>query len=56
MEKLRLGMISDYSNHNCVNKAYQDFVAKSLSAVYPVPPIKHFRKKSDTKPWFGSDV
>ena len=47
---------SDYSNHTCVNDAYQYFVAKFLSAVDSVAPIRTLRVKYNTKPRFDIDV
>ena len=40
VDKLRLIKFPDYSNHACVNNAYQDFVAKFLSAAKFVSPIR----------------
>ena len=33
VDKLRSIKFPDYSNHTCVNHAYQDFITKFLSAV-----------------------
>ena len=46
----------DYSNHNCVSDAYQDFVTKLLPAVGFVSPIRTLRVKSHTKPWLDKDA
>ena len=56
VDKLRSIKFPDYSNHTCVNHAYQDFVTKFLSAVDSVLPIRTLRVKSNTKPWFDIDV
>ena len=56
VDKLRSIKFPDYSNHTCVNHAYQDFVTKFLSAVDFVLPIRTLRVKSNTKPWFDIDV
>ena len=50
VNKLRLINFPDYSGHNCVNDAYQDFVTKVLSTVDSVSPIGLQRVKSNTKP------
>ena len=52
VEKLRSTEFPDYSNHNCVNNAYQDFASKFLYAVDSVAPIRTIRVKSNRKPWF----
>ena len=52
MDELRSIKFPDYSNHTCVNHAYQDFVNKFLSAADSVWPIRTWRVKSNTKPWF----
>ena len=46
----------DYSNHTCVNDAYQDFATKSLSVVNFVVPIRTLRVKPNIKPWFDIDI
>ena len=51
-DKLRSIKFPDYSNHTCLNNAYQDFVTKFLSAVDSVSPIRTLRVKPNTKPWF----
>ena len=56
MDKLRSIKFFDYSNHTCVNNAYQDFVTKFLSAVDSISPIRTLRVKSNTKPWFDIDI
>ena len=54
--KLRSIKFPDYSNHICVNDAYQDFFIKFLSTVDSVLPIRTLRVKSNIKPWFDIDV
>ena len=49
VEKLRAIKFPDYSNHTCVNDAYQDFVTKFLSVIDFVAPIRTLRVKSNTK-------
>ena len=56
VDKLISIKFPDYSNHTCVNHAYQDFITKFLSAVDSVSPIRALRVKSNTKPWFDIDV
>ena len=56
VDKLRSIKFPDYSNHSCVNHAYQDFVTKFLSAVGSVSPTRTLRVKFNTKPWFGIDI
>ena len=56
VEKLRAIKFPDYSNHTCVNDAYQDFVTKFLSVIDFVAPIRTLRVKSNTKPWFDTNV
>ena len=56
VDKLRSIKFTDYSNHTCVNHAYQDFVTKFLFAVDSVSPIRTLRVKSNIKPWFDIDV
>ena len=56
VDKLRSIKFPDYSNHTCMNHAYQDFNTKFLSAVDSVSPIRTLRVKSNTKPWFDIDV
>ena len=56
VQKLRSIKFPDYSNHTLVNDAYQDFVTKFLSATDSISPIRTYRVKSNTKPWFDIDV
>ena len=46
----------DYSNHNCVNNGYQDFVTKFLFVVDFVAAIGSLRVKPNIKYWFDMDV
>ena len=55
-DKLKSIKFTDYSNHTCVNDAYQDFVTRFLSAIDSVSPIRTLTVKSNTKPWFDFDV
>ena len=50
MEQLRAIKFPDYSNYECVNDAYQDFVTKFLSVTDFVAPIRTLRVKSSAKP------
>ena len=56
VQKLRSRKIPDYSNHTCMNEAYQVSVTKFVSAVNSVAPIRILRVKSNTKPWLHIDV
>ena len=56
VDKLRSIKFPDYSNHTCVNHAYQDCITKFVSAVDSVSPVRILRVKSNTKPWFNVDV
>ena len=56
VNKLRSIKSPDYLNHNCVNNACQHFVIKFLSSVDSVSSIRTLRVKSNTKPWFDTDV
>ena len=56
VDKLRSIKCPDYSNHTCVNHAYQDFITKFLSAVDSVSPVRILRVKSNTKSWFNIDT
>ena len=49
VDKLRSIKFPEYSNHTCVNDAYQDFVTKFLSAVDSLSPVRTLRLKSNTK-------
>ena len=52
LEQWRSIRFPDYSNYNCVNNAYQDFVAQFLSVIDFVTPVRTLRVKSNTKLWF----
>ena len=52
----KINNISWLLKHTCVKKAYQDFVAKFLSAFGCVSPIRTLRVKSNAKPCFDTDV
>ena len=56
MDKLRSIKFPAYSNHTCVNDAYQDFVTKFLSTADSFSPITTLRVKCNSKPWFDIDV
>ena len=56
LEQLRATKFPDYSNHTCVNYAHQYFATKFLSVISSLAPIRTFRAKSNTKPWFDIDV
>ena len=49
---MEINKFPDYSNYNCVNNAYQDFVAQFLSVIDFVAPTRTLRVKSNTKLWF----
>ena len=56
VEQLRAIRFLDYSNYTCVYDTYQDFVTKFLSVIDFVAPIRTFKVKSNTKPWFVIDA
>ena len=56
VNKLRSIKFPDYLNSNCVNNACQHFVITFLSPVDSVSSNRTLRVKSNTKPWFDTDV
>ena len=54
----KLGEIEfpNYSNFECVNKAYSNFLTKIMDVIDKIAPFKEIRIKGNSKAWFGSDT
>ena len=55
-QKLNAADFPDTSNYTCVNAAYNDFISIFLSVIDSIAPLKSVRVKSNTKPWFDTEI
>ena len=46
----------DYSNYNCVNEAYDNFMANLTAVIDKIAPIKRIRIKGNTQEWFDDEI
>ena len=56
IEKLGEIEFPNYSNFECVNDAYNNFLTKVMDVIDKIAPLKEIRIKGNSKAWFGSDV
>ena len=55
-QKLSEVQFPDYSNFENVNEAYADISSKLIGVIDSIAPLKQIRLKTNTKPWFDSEV
>ena len=46
----------NYTNFESVNDAYADLLSKFMSVIDKIAPLKQIRLKTNTKPWFDSEI
>ena len=56
LEKLGDVEFPDYSNFDCVNEAYSNFITKLMDVIDNIAPTKEIRIKGNSKAWFDSDT
>ena len=56
LEKLGDVEFPDYSNFDCVNEAYSNFITKLMDVIDKIAPTKEIRIKGNSKAWFDSDI
>ena len=56
LERLRKKDLPDYSTFNCIDAAYIDLTTTLQEIVNKIAPMKDIRVKSNSKPWFDSDI
>ena len=56
LERLRKKDLPDYSTFNCIDAAYIDLTTTLQEIVNEIAPMKDIRVKSNSKPWFDSDI
>ena len=56
LEILREIIFPDYLTYTCVNDAYSDFIYGFVEAINFIAPSKKIRVKSNSKPWFDSQI
>ena len=56
IQKLSELQFPNYSIFDNVNEAYSDFVTKFMNIIDNISPLKQIRVKTNTKPWFDSEI
>ena len=56
IEKLGEIDFPNYTNFDCVNQAYKDFLDKLMVVIDNVAPVREFRIKGASKTWFDGEV
>ena len=55
-QKLSEVQFPDYSSFENVNEAYADLSSKLIGVIGSIAPLKQIRLKTNTKPWFDSEL
>ena len=56
IQKLSELQFPNYSIFHNVNEAYTDFLTKFMNIIDNISPLKQIRVKTNTKPWFDSEI
>ena len=56
IQKLSEVQFPNYTNFESVNDAYADLLNKFMSVIDKIAPLKQIRLKTNTKPWFDSEI